>query len=88
MKFKKIIQTMLLIHRLQLTLFTGSQGLDDMKKSGFWTSVSDQLLMFPLNPSVRVVLLEMLCVGTQPYQVCPRNQDFGSPIPLNPATPL
>ena len=46
-----------------------SPGLDDMKKRGFWTSVSDLLLMFPLTPPVRAVLLEMLCVGTQPSQV-------------------
>ena len=46
-----------------------SPGLDDMKKRGFWTSVSDLLLMFPLTLPVRAVLLEMLCVGTQPSQV-------------------
>ena len=40
-----------------------------MKKASFWTSVSDHLLMFPLTQPVRVVLLEMLCIGTKPYQV-------------------
>ena len=43
-------------------------GFDDMKRAGFWTSVSDHLLMFPLTQPVKGVLLEMLCVGTKPYQ--------------------
>ena len=47
----------------------GLAGFDSMKKAGFWVSVSDHLLMFPLRQPVRVVLLEMLCVGTKPYQV-------------------
>ncbi len=48
-------------------------GLEGMKKAGFWTSVCDYLLMFPLTQPVRVVLLEMLCVGTRPYQVLPES---------------
>ena len=60
---------MLPLYTLHEVFTAGTQDFDDMKRSGFWTSVSDQLLMFPLNPSVRVVLLEMLCVGSQPHQV-------------------
>lgn len=40
-----------------------------MKKTGFWTSVADLVCMFPLTQPLRTVLLEMLCVGTQPSQV-------------------
>lgn len=46
-----------------------SSNLEGMKKAGFWASVSDHLVMFPLSQPVRAVLLEMLCVGTKPHQV-------------------
>lgn len=46
-----------------------AKSLEDMKKAGFWASLIDHLLMFPLSQPIRVMLLEMLCVGTKPYQV-------------------
>lgn len=49
-----------------------------MKRSGFWTSVSDLVLMFPLTAPLRAVLLEMLCVGSQPVQVRPHQRIYGS----------
>ena len=45
-----------------------ASGFDDMKRSGFWSSVYDLLSMFPYTKAERVVLLEMLCVGTPPVQ--------------------
>ena len=52
-------------------LARAAPGLEDLKQRGFWTSVSDLLLMFPLTQPVRLVLLDMLCAGSPPPQVRP-----------------